>query len=266
MSNRNSKILIVGLLMIGGFAAGMTYLRTHQKLGKPGIITSTIPGSERLDIYVPRRVLDYGAVVMPTDPGLLRGLPQDTSFAQRYFLHAPDLEAMKTPTGELDLIERNQYPLEFNIVLMGTDRTSIHKPQYCLRAAGWDIDFGKSSLDTVHIEGPHPYDLQIMKLMTTRAIEIGGKQTNVSGIYVYWFVADHELTADHLTRMKKMAVHLLTTGELQRWAYVSMLGVSPSGGEDVMYDRMKKFIAAAVPQFQTASEMTVASSSEPAAP
>ena len=122
-----------------------------------------------------------------------------------------------------------------NIVLMGTDRTSIHKPQFCLRGSGWDIDTGNSTFDVIHVERPHPYDLPVMKLLNTRDGVVNGQPTKIRGIYVYWFVADHDLTADHWTRMRKMATHLLRTGELERWAYVSCLGVClpGAGGRDL---------------------------------
>ena len=143
--------------------------------------------------------------------------------------------------------------LLLSVVLMGTDRTSIHKPQFCLSGSGFDIDDAESAPDTVRVESPHPYDLHVMKLVTSREDVVNGQPVKLRGIYVYWFVADHDLTADHWTRMRKMAAHLLSTGELQRWAYVSCFTRCLPGQEEATYGRMKKFIAAAVPEFQLAS-------------
>ena len=246
MNKQNLKLLMLALALIGVTALGMSWLRTHQRLGHPGIKTAEIAGSRRLDIFLPQTVMDYASVVVPTDKEVLRGLPQDTSFAQRRY----------SPPGD----ESPFHTLWFNVVLMGSDRTSIHKPQFCLRGSGWDIDSDNSTFDTVHIESPHPYDLPIMKMLITRQVKDNqGKPLTIRGIYVYWFVADHDLTADHWTRMKKMAVRLLQTGELERWAYVSSLGVCLPGQEDATYGRMKKFIAAAAPQFQLAAPGQVAS-------
>jgi hypothetical protein len=50
--------------------------------------------------------------------------------------------------------------------------------------------------------------------------------------------------------MWQMAKHLLRTGELQRWAYVSVFAVCAPGQEDAAFERIKRFIAAAVPEFQ----------------
>jgi hypothetical protein len=179
-------------------------------------------------------VLDYDSVFVPTDTNVLEGLPHDTSFATRRFFDAK--------TNEVLLL---------NVVLMGIDRTSIHKPQFCLTGSGWDIDGGESYASTVRVESPHPYDLPVMKLVSTREMKFSdGKIVKIRGIYVYWFVADHELTADHFVRMRKTTTHLLTTGELQRWAYVSCFEQCYPGQEDATYEHMKKFIAASVPRFQ----------------
>jgi hypothetical protein len=40
---------------------------------------------------------------------------------------------------------------------------------------------------------------------------------------------------------------------MQRWAYVICYTVCPLGEEEAVYDRMKAFIAASVPEFQIAS-------------
>src|ERR1700760_1762568 len=93
-----------------------------------------------------------------------------------------------------------------NIVLMGTDRTSIHKPQFCLTGSGWNIDAIESTPDVLRIEDPVPYDLSVMKLIANREmVNKAGEAMKLRGIYVYWFVADNDLTASHGARMWKTA-------------------------------------------------------------
>jgi Protein of unknown function (DUF3485) len=224
----------LALVLIGGTAATLKHVKAGLKLGRPGINAAAIPGSQRLAISLPENVLNYESTNVPTDPGALEGLPHDTSFAERVYI---------SPTNEDD-------QLVMMIVLMGTDRTSIHKPQFCLQGAGWDFDDHDSKPDTIRVQSPHPYDLPVTKMMMTRPETANGQNVTISGIYVYWFVADGQLTGSHFTRMWSSAVHLLRTGELQRWAYVGCLGACRRGDEDATYARMKKFIAAAVPQFQ----------------
>jgi len=47
-----------------------------------------------------------------------------------------------------------------------------------------------------------------------------------------------------------MARDLFHTGVLQRWTSVSCLSACLPGQEDATFERMKKFIAASVPEFQ----------------
>ena len=232
--------MVLALALIGGTALGMHWLKTNQRLGRPGIKTSAIAGSQRLDVYLPERVLDYNSEIVPTDPNVLEGLPHDTSFMQRRYI---------TPQTNLMLM---------NVVLMGRDRTSIHKPQFCLTGNGWNIDDAESSQDTVRIAEPHSYDLPVMKLLMTREANFTGQPMKWRGLYVYWFVADNELSARHETRMWQIASHWLRTGELQRWAYVSCFTICRPGEEEAAYQNMKKFIAASVPTFQLATNPQIA--------
>lgn len=248
MKTQRTILWAVALALIGVTTFGMHWLKANQRLGQPGIVANLIPGSPRMDIPLPEHVLDYDSVLIPTDTNLLTYLPHDTSFAQRRYLRTGD------------------NPIWLNVVLMGTDRTSIHKPQFCLVGSGWNIDAENSSYDTIRVESPHPYDLPVMKLLLNARdfVDKDGRKITMRGIYVYWFVADHELTASHWTRMEKMATHLMRTGELQRWAYVSCLGICPPGQEDVAYQRMKQFIATVAPKIQkTTNPPVVGREAEP---
>jgi hypothetical protein len=232
MNKQKWIILLVALAMIGGAAATLIRLKAGQKLGSPGIKTAPIADSGRLDVYLPEHVLDFNSVIVPTDTNVFNGLPHDTSFVQRQYV---------SPEG-------GKFAL--NIVLMGADRTSMHKPEFCLPGAGWNIDRAESSEDTLPMQRPHPYDLPVMKLLTTREVEVNGEKRAQRGIFLYWFVADHELAGTRNNMLWKSATHLLTTGELQRWAYVGCLTGCWPGEEQATYERMKKFLAAAVPEFQ----------------
>jgi hypothetical protein len=135
-------------------------------------------------------------------------------------------------------------------VVMGTDRTSIHKPQYCLTGLGEQIV--NSEVISIPITSPHRYDLKVMKLTTRSEQNLGkGQIVAVSGVFLYWFVADGHLTPHHGERMWLMGKELLTKGLLQRWAYVACYSRCLPGHENEMLERMKQFIAASVPEFQT---------------
>ena len=234
MSKQKWIFLLVALAMMATVAATLNHLRVNQRLGRPAVKTSPIPGSQRLNIYLPENVLQYISTNIPTSEGVLSGLPQDTSFAQRQYV---------APSNNIDW-------LDLMVVLMGTDRTSIHKPQFCLKGMGWDFDDQNVLKDSVPIESPHPYDLPVARLMLSKQSLSEGKSEKMSGIYIYWFVADDQMTGDHYARMWRTATHLLKTGELHRWAYIGCLAVCRPGEEDATLARMKTFIAATVPEFQ----------------
>jgi hypothetical protein len=139
-----------------------------------------------------------------------------------------------------------------NVVLMGSDRTSIHRPEWCLSGVGWAIDPQETS--SIPISEPYPYQLKVTKLTASHAgVTVSGEKITQRVVYVYWFVADHELTASQGQRMRWMARDMLLTGVLQRWAYVACVSLCAPGQEEKTFNRMKELIAAAVPRFQLAS-------------
>ena len=232
MNKQKWIILFVALAMIGGAAAMLNRLKTNQRLGSPGIVTSPIAGSPRRDIYLPDHVLDYRSEIIPPDTNVLNGLPHDTSFAERRY------------------ISRENGWFLLNIVLMGSDRTSMHKPEFCLPGGGWNIDQAESKDDVVPMQRPYAYNLPVRKLMTTREIVADGQKETLRGVYVYWFATDKELAGTRNEMLWKAATHLLKTGELQRWAFVFCFSACRPGDENATYERMKKFLAASVPEFQ----------------
>jgi len=252
MNRQKWLVLFVALALIGGTAGALSFMRKHQKLGQPGVKWAPIAGSQRLELFLPERVLDYASEIVPMDTNVLNGLPHDTSFIARWYHAAhPDF---------------TNY-LQMRVVMMGTDRTSIHKPEFCLTGIGWNID--RQEYDVVHIGGERPFDLKLRKLTASHDAKVKDRTVTYHGIYYYWFVAEDELTASHWARMTKTASHLLTTGELQRWAYVSCFVVCAPGGEDAAAERARNFIAASVPEFQLdsgASRSAARSGIAPSAP
>ena len=233
MSRQKWIVLIVALGLMSVAAALLARLQGNQKLGQPAVKTSPIPGSVRLKVELPERVLDYTSEAVEVDKGVLEWLPQDTSFGQRLYRSADGFEA------------------SINVVLMGRDRTSLHKTEFCLEGQGWRIDRSATIETTVRMERPYPYDLPVMKFVASREATIGGERRTARGIYVMWFVADdNELTARHWQRMWWMARDLLRTGVLQRGASVAYFAACAPGQEDATFERIKKLIMASAPEFQ----------------
>jgi len=139
--NRQKWILaLVVLLLIGGTAGLLARLKNNQKLGLPGVKTVPLAGSKNLEVLLPERVLDYSSQVVTQQAIVLNVLPKDTSFGQRIYTAA------------------DGFGIQMNVVLMGSDRTSMHKPQFCLEGAGWKIDSGPVGRELIHIARPVEYD------------------------------------------------------------------------------------------------------------
>jgi hypothetical protein len=112
----------------------------------------------------------------------------------------------------------------------------------------------KEEFDTVPISEPHPYSLPVLKWTLRREVVTAeGARISQGGLYVFWFVADQELTANGKQRMWWMTRDLVTRGVLQRWAYISCFTACQPGMEDAAYARVREWITAAVPQFQLAT-------------
>ena len=234
MKSRKTILLVLALILMGGSAALLGYLQTHQRLGRPGVKTVPFPGSDiKLKVVLPEKVLDYQSEEVETDKMVLGILPPDTSFGQRRYTAA------------------DGFVMVVNTVLMGTDRTSMHKPEFCLTGAGFNLDQTATREEQVRIERPVPYNLPVMKMVTTKVIDVEGRKTTVRGIYAFWFVAEDRFTARHWKRMWWMVEHMVRTGVLERWAYVSCFAVCLPGQEEAAFARMKRFMGDAVPQFQT---------------
>ena len=228
------------LVMIGITATALGRLQRSQTLGAPGLrmvderVLDEDGGVVNTNtVALPGTILNYRSETQPITKVELAWLPADTTYARRYY-EAPD-----------------RFGLQLNVVLMGQDRTSIHRPEICLTGQGWTIE--RSELLEIPVGGSQPYGLPVMRLIASRSFRApDGQTTTLKAVYVYWFVADGQVTARHGERMWWMARDLLGRGILQRWAYVACLSIGRPGSEEAIYDRIQKFLAAAVPEFQPA--------------
>ena len=224
-------LFLTSLALIGGTAGALVWLREHQRLGEPGLRAVTVPGSVVLKLALPEKVLDFTSTNVSTAQVVVDYLPKDTSFAQRYY---------SAPDGAWAMA---------NVILMGADRTSIHRPEYCLPGQGWQIRDQREV--KLQIAGETPYELPVQKwtIANTFTAPDGTKQS-VSGLYVFWFATKNQVTADFATMLKSMLFSQIRHGVVQRWAYVSYFTACPPGQEEPVFDRVKQLIAASAPEFQ----------------
>jgi len=246
--NRAAFQVFAGFVILVGLAAALLVrVRTHMVLGQPGVKVVQAPLYNEdsnlvatTSVYLPAKVGDCESVQMPITKVELGWLPPDTVYGRRLYQGADGFRSM------------------VGVVLMGTDRTSIHKPQYCLQGSGEEIV--GTEVISVPIAKPFPYELKVMKLSTRGSASDGaGHLTPRSGFFLYWFVTDGALTPSHERRMWLMGREMLTRGVLQRWAYISYFAQCVPGQESVLLERMKRFIAESVPEFQTTPRAEVKS-------
>jgi hypothetical protein len=231
--NRQKIILALTVsVLIGTTAAVLARAKANQKLGAPGVKTGPLAGSQNLAVLLPPDLSGYKSDPVPQSPIVLGMLPADTSYGQRLYTADDGFQTL------------------INVVLMGSSRASIHKPQVCLTAQGWVINDAASRVVPVPLDKPLVYDLPVMRLNATKSAVVDGQPVTSAGVYVYWFVDANRYTPSHAQRSLWMARDVLLTGELDRWAYIAFFSVCPPGQEDATFERMKKLITTSVPEFQ----------------
>jgi hypothetical protein len=235
MKNTKWLMLVVALMLMAGTAAALTWLRTNQKLGVPGVKGTPVADSIRINISLPERVLDFTSTNVPEPAVAIGYFPTDTSYDERFYT-APD-----------------GLGIQCTAILMGADRTSIHRPEYCLPGQGWSID--RKQVLNIPIDTQPPYQLRVDRWnVSTTVKQADGQPEKVAAVYVFWYVAHNEETPDHDKMLEWLTWDLFRTGALQRWSYISYFAVCVPGQEDAAYDQIKRLIADQVPEFQLPPE------------
>jgi hypothetical protein len=233
MNRQRTLIAAVFLLLTGGTAGLILHASTHQKLGEPGVLTRSLPGTRNLQVVLPDQVPGYSCQMVATQADIVvRSLPDDTSF------------------GTCVYTTKEGFQSRANVVLMGTDRSSIHKPQVCLTSQGWKIDDSAAKVEKIRMKKPFSYELPVMHLTATCQIQAEGQIKTLRGVYVYWYVDDGKFTAINSQMMLWIARDMLLTGVLDRFSYIAYFSICEPGQEEQTFDRMKSLIADTVPQFQ----------------
>ena len=138
MKIQKTIAFIIVVALVSGGAIALNWLRTHQRLSAPGLIATPIAGSVKMKLDLPADISGFVSTNEPEDETVVGILPKDTSFAQRRYI---------SPDG---------FWINANIVLMGADRTSIHRPEACLPAQGFHIDVKTNVNLTIHGERSYP--------------------------------------------------------------------------------------------------------------
>ncbi len=164
-----------------------------------------------------------------------RMLPKDTEFARSNYDDFHD------------------HTVFFSIVLSGVQQYTIHPPEVCLVAQGWNI----VRHDDIPIRLASGHQLMVRNLSLERdAINANKQHLVVKAYYMYWYVADNITTASHATRNWISSWDRVVHNRDHRWAYVIAMApitqsIRPDGmSADQTRDMLTNFIRQIVPSIQ----------------
>lgn len=154
-------------------------------------------------------------------------LPADTILLKKQY---------KTPSGQ---------SLFVSIVLSGSERASIHRPQICLVGQGNEIV--DSNVLPVDLPGRDPVEVMVLDLIR-RAQDSGGVQREMPTYYAYWFVGKGRETPYHIQRMIWMATDRILHNVSHKWAYIAVAGVRKPGDDAAYKQQIAGFVRDLYPQ------------------
>lgn len=162
-------------------------------------------------------------------------LPPDTQFERMIYRSAEGLN------------------IHCSIILSGSQRGSIHRPEICLPGQGWTV----KNAHVVEVPLHNGSTLPVMRLLLSRQVSLpgGGKKT-VRALNLYWFVGSDRTTPHHFERIFLTSWDRIFRNRAHRWAYVTVLAPITEdtleyGGKDeaATLETLKRFIADIVPEF-----------------
>lgn len=145
-----------------------------------------------------------------------RLLPADTEIVRKFY---------DTPQHLL--------PLNVSIVLSGADRSSIHRPEVCQTAAGYEIVRRRRIGVPLSWRPDRPLEITVLEMTRHGNTELG--QPPQHTFYAYWFVgAGGRETASHWKRFWWMGTDRVFRGVSHRWAYVAVVGPRVPGEDNYL--------------------------------
>jgi hypothetical protein len=186
-----------------------------------------------IDMNLPASLNGFAGADQEVSKSELAILPGDTEFAKKLY---------SNQRGD---------QISCQIVLSGSEKRSIHRPEVCLPAQGWSLKSG----EVIQIMMANGGNLEVMKLHIAKRISLpGGQQRELTTLFLYWFVGRDATTPHHLVRVLRTNLDMLVRNTNHRWAYVIVSapvleGVAPQGknAEETLL-MLKEFIACLAPE------------------
>lgn len=229
--------------------------------------------TKRLGIVLAALVLGLGSVfALPSktktqQAGIVLKLPWFIApdwFGDELPVTEVELKALSADTGfaRRSYHNRSGDTVYLGIVLSGEDMAnSIHRPERCLVAQGWNIQ--TPALRSVTVEGA---PLEVTRILHTQAWPPVKPVFTRRDLTYYWFIGSRDRTASHFMRTFIDIRDRLLHGENQRWAYVTAEAPITEGLPDRARNNspvrteaetakiVEDFLARAVPTFTRPAE------------
>jgi exosortase len=184
------------VLAATGLAAGLIYLggdmNPDREAGVKMVLPDSVPG--------------YLGFDQAASPAELLILPKDTEIVRKRYIGGAPVD------------------VGCEIVLSGTAKSSIHRPQVCLIAQGWTIR-QEQSIAIALLDGRS----QRVRVLTIARTE-GGKV--YTGYYIYWYVGKDRTTDNNFERIFLTSWDRVVRRINHRWAYVTISGLLRGDSRD----------------------------------
>jgi len=154
------------------------------------------------DLEIPDICPDCGENLFTMSRAEYEQLPKDTEFVKSAYTNDAGTRVFAS------------------VVLSGTARDSIHRPQRCLKGQGNLLD-GEYTLE-IPMEGREPLQVRVIK--SHRTFQTPDGPLYLHSYYAYWFVGQDRETPYHLGRMFWLAWDRVMRSKANRWAYISVQG------------------------------------------
>lgn len=231
--NINSSLPAVGLRAgVILLLAGVVYIMCQST---PETSQGTVAG---VILQLPDAVKGFTGEDQPVSEAEIRLLPKDTGFAKK---------AYKDSDGD---------QVFGQIVLAGGEKRSIHRPEICLPAQGWNLKTGGA----VPITLDDGRTLDVMRLIISKPVEVRpGVTKELTTVFLYWFVGKDMTTPYHWMRLAHANWDKVVHNINHRWAYVIVSapvldGFTPSGkNQEETMKMLESFVGEIAPKIMEPS-------------
>jgi uncharacterized protein YcfL len=156
---------------------------------------------------------------LPSGTGRFIGDPEQMDEEEKKLLPSDtEMVKMRYRTATQDDARRDT--ARVSIVLAGSERRSIHRPEVCLQGQGWRLVDSRTT--PVRISADHAFEMR--DLLIEKPVRLkDGTQKNLRAHYVYWFVGADVTTPSHLSRTLMSLWDSAFRNVNHRWAYPSVM-------------------------------------------